>query len=55
VEPSEELPFYDPNAWNRPLVDTGAEQPLTFGDTVRVRATERQDGGLKPYSGSSYQ
>jgi hypothetical protein len=40
VEPSEELPFYHPNTWNRPLVDTGAEQPLTYGDTVRVRTTK---------------
>ena len=43
MEPSEELPFDHPNAWNRPLVDTGAEQPITFGDTVRVRSTEETE------------
>lgn len=40
MDPPEELAFDPPNAWNRPLVDTGAEQPITSGDTARARSTE---------------
>jgi hypothetical protein len=47
MEPPNELPLDLANAWNRPLVDTGAEQPITFGDMVRVRPTEEaQAAGL---------
>jgi hypothetical protein len=47
VNPEADLPFDNPNAWNRPLIDVGAEQPITFGDTVRVRTTvETEAAGL---------
>lgn len=51
MEPQTEVPWPP----NQPLVDAGAEQPITFMDTVRVRATEEtQAAGIAGLVGIVY-